>query len=39
MILSNQYKDPEVEENSEKKNVLVIGAGDATRILLGTIKS
>ena len=39
MILSNQYKDPELEENSEKKNVLVIGAGDATRILLGTIKS
>ena len=39
MILSNQYKDPEVEENSEKKNVLVIGAGEATRILLGTIKS
>ena len=39
MILSNQYRDPEVEENSEKKNVLVIGAGEATRILLGTIKS
>ncbi len=39
MILSNQYKDPGIEENSEKKNVLVIGAGDATRILLGTIKS
>ena len=39
MILSNQYRDPEAKENSEKKNVLVIGAGEATRILLGTIKS
>ena len=39
MILSNQYRDPKAKENSEKKNVLVIGAGEATRILLGTIKS
>lgn len=37
MILTSQYKD--TEEDTEKKNVLVIGAGNATRILLETIKS
>lgn len=37
MILTSQYKD--TEEDPEKKNVLVIGAGNATRILLETIKS
>ena len=38
ILLTSQYKNPEQDE-SGKKNVLIIGAGEATRILLGTIKS
>lgn len=38
LILNGGYKE---EKNSSvpKKNVLIIGAGDATRILLGTLKT
>ncbi len=38
MILTERYKNKE-ETNNSKKNVLVIGAGEAAKILLGTIKT
>lgn len=38
ILLTSQYKNPEASETGKKK-VLIIGAGEATRILLGTIKS
>ena len=38
ILLTSQYKNPEASETAKKK-VLIIGAGEATRILLGTIKS
>ena len=37
LILNGGYKDK--DNNLQKKNVLIIGAGDATRILLGTLKT
>lgn len=39
LILTENYKKPEYNENTRKKNVLIIGAGDAARIVLGTLKT
>lgn len=39
MILTQSYKPPEENENMRKKNILVIGAGEATRIVLKTLKT
>ena len=41
LILTEGYKNPEKinPENDGKKNVLIVGAGDATRIVLGTLKT
>lgn len=38
-ILNEWYKRPGKEKQSEKKNVLIIGAGSAARIILGTLKT
>ena len=39
-LILNEFlnKEHKSSENNDKKNVLIIGAGDATRILLGTLK-
>ena len=39
LILTENYKNPKAKEIQNKKNVLIIGAGDATRIVLGTLKT
>ena len=39
LILNQGHKSFGKENNAQKKNVLIIGAGDATRILLGTLKN
>ena len=38
LILTGGYK-PDADDSKPKKNVLIIGAGDATRILLGTLRT
>lgn len=38
-LLLNGYLKAEHHSNDSRKNVLIIGAGDATRILLGTLKN
>lgn len=39
LILTENYKSSEENENNKKKNVLIIGAGDATRIVLRTLRT
>ena len=41
LLITEGYKnqDNNQNENNKKKNVLIIGAGDATRIVLGTLKT
>lgn len=39
LILTENYKNSETNENNGKKNVLIIGAGDATRIVLRTLRT
>lgn len=39
LILTEGYKSSEDNENNGNKNVLIIGAGDATRILLRTLRT
>ena len=39
MLLTEKYELNQKESDLNKKNVLIIGAGEATKILLGTIKS
>lgn len=39
IILTDKYEKDKKQMNTNKKNVLIIGAGEATKILLGTIKS
>ena len=38
LILTNGYSEEETK-GIQKKNVLIVGAGDATKILLGTLKN
>ncbi len=39
MILTESYKAPEEKVGNKKKKVLIIGAGDAARIVLRTLKT
>lgn len=39
LILTECHKNSEENENSKKKNILIIGAGDATRIVLRTLRT
>ena len=39
LILNKSYKNYGTHKEDVRKNVLIIGAGDATRIVLGTLKT
>ena len=39
MILTEGYKNPEAKEKNDRKNVLIIGAGDAAKTIIGTLKT
>ena len=39
LVLTEGYKNPEDNVSDKNKNVLIIGAGDATRILLRTLRT
>lgn len=39
LILNDWHEDKQKNKNNNKKNVLIIGAGEATKILLSTIKN
>lgn len=39
MLLTDSYERNKKQEDNNKKNILIIGAGEATKILLATIKS
>lgn len=39
LILTESNRAPEENKNTGKKNILIIGAGEATRIVLGTLKT
>ncbi len=38
-ILTQNYINPEAKKPSNRKNVLIIGAGEATKIIIGTLKT